>query len=350
MIKKISFFCAAAGAGVLFSRCGVPAGWLIGALLTGAVYGLFFKPIRFSGRLFDFALAYIGANIGLLMKTEMTAAVWSHFIPLLVVMVLILMSGWLFGKILYRLAPVDQKTAFFCCVPGGASVMMALSERYGADSRIVAAFHSARITLFVMTIPLLAGWLAQPTVQNARPLLPAGNELYGVDFLIFFIVVGTAFFLALILPIPAAPFLYAMILAFVVNEWFFPIGMMPKVFIGLGQVLLGGMIGLRFDRRVLRDLQDCGLPGAFVLFLYVCMSFFVSFLFFLMTELDFVTSLLSIVPAGAAEMASTAALLHLPASVVASLQLVRLLILFFVLPVLIPFFIKSKTSMPSKKL
>lgn len=344
MLLKIIYFTLAAAAGALFSYIGIPAGWLIGALFTGVAYSLFFGELKFYPGLFQFALAFIGVNIGLMMKVEMFSAIRAFFIPLLISLVMILAGSWLFGKILQRFSSVDEKTAFFCCIPGGASVMMALSEEYGADQRIVAAFHSTRIILFVLMVPLLAGLLAgDPGAQGAAVSPPAAASagIHPFDLLLFAGIVLAALGLSKVLRIPAAPFLYAMLLGFLFNQYVFEIGTMPQAVIGIGQVLLGGMIGLRFDRSVFRKLKEIGVTSIIVMLLYLGMSFLVSTIFFWLTPLDYVTSLLSIVPAGAAEMASTAALLDLKASIVASLQLVRLLIIFLLLPLIIPLLVKK---------
>lgn len=64
MIRKIVYLLGAAAVGGLLSWLHMPAGWLIGALLTGAYYRLRIGDLRFHPLVFLFAFALIGVNIG----------------------------------------------------------------------------------------------------------------------------------------------------------------------------------------------------------------------------------------------------------------------------------------------
>jgi hypothetical protein len=132
-----------------------------------------------------------------------------------------------------------------------------------------------------------------------------------------------------------------MLIAFLLNQFVVHIGEMPTDIVGIGQVLLGANIGLRFDHTALKQLKEIGWLSIGILMLFLVLTFVVSLIFFLLTKLDFVSSLLSMSPGGAPQMASTAAVLHLDASMVAAVQLIRLLIIFLLLPIVIPFLVKK---------
>jgi len=348
---RIILYLAAAGiAGGLFAWLNVPAGWLIGALLTGVIYRLKIGELTLPSYVFPFALALIGTNIGLSMKMSMFGEVASYFLPLAISLVTILLASWLLSRALSRYSALDPKTALFCCIPGGASVMLALSEDYGADQRIVAAFQSARVLVIVMAIPIFAGVVASLTgaggsghaSSHAVQSGTGGVTLFpGFQILCALAVLAAALGLAKVLKIPAAPFLYAMLLAFILNQFIVHIGTLPSIAVGIGQVLLGANIGLRFDRESLRQLRKIGWLSIGILFMFLVLTFAISLLFFWMTPLDYVTSMLSMAPGGAPQMSSTASVLDLNASVVASIQLVRLLIIFLLLPVTIPILMKK---------
>ncbi|WP_052363661.1 AbrB family transcriptional regulator [Geomicrobium sp. JCM 19037] len=152
-IKKVGFLLVAFIVGIVFQTMGVPAGWLLGALLTGIFYGLFIETYNFKGWPFALALALVGANIGIIMEAELFVHLHQYFFPLLVTLMITLFGGLGFGLLLNKWTGLDRTTAFFCTVPGGASEVIALSAHYGADERVVAAFHTARITMFVLLIP-----------------------------------------------------------------------------------------------------------------------------------------------------------------------------------------------------
>ncbi|GEL78567.1 AbrB family transcriptional regulator [Tenuibacillus multivorans] len=345
IIKKLFFYLIAFSTGFFLTYLGVPAGWLVGALVVGVIYSLFIERLTFSSAYFKFILGFIGVNIGLLMSEDLLLILSKYFLPLTMSIILILLGSLIFSKILSHYTFIDKNTAIFCCMPGGASVMMALSEEYGADQRIVSAFHTTRIILFVLLIPFLAGLFV-----DGSKLIAESNIFEGLNFEYLFLVklcaligiVLLSLVLAKLLPIPAAPFILSMILGFLFNQFIWEINSMPSFVLSFGQVLLGGVIGLRFNKSVLYKLKDIGLVSLLIMCLYVCLGLTTSVLIYMTTSLDFVTSMLSTVPAGAAEMASTAALLSLPSSIVASFQLIRLLILCIAIPLFAPLIFKHK--------
>lgn len=97
----------------------------------------------------------------------MFAEVASVLFPLIVGLVVMLVGSWLLSRLLYRYSDLDAKTSLFCCVPGGASVMLLLSHQYGADQRVVAAFQSSRVVLLVFSIPAFAGMVSCHTAEAA---------------------------------------------------------------------------------------------------------------------------------------------------------------------------------------
>ncbi|ASK62425.1 hypothetical protein CFK37_09785 [Virgibacillus phasianinus] len=361
MVRTLLYLLMAAAGGSLFAWLQIPAGFLIGSLLVGVFYRLQIGELTLPPYVFPFAMALIGANIGLTMELSMFAEVASYFIPLTISLVAILVGSWMLSRLLVRYSTLDSKTALFCCVPGGASVMLALSEEYGADQRIVAAFQSARVVIVVLAIPLLAGLMASLTgagdgANTAVSVPDTGTEgisfFPGFQFLCVLAMMALALFLAKVAKIPAAQFLYAMLIAFLVNQFVLPIGSLPTDVVGFGQILLGATIGLRFDRTALKQLKKIGWLSIGILMMFLVITFAISLLFFFLTPLDYVTSMLSMSPGGAPQMSSTAAVLNLDASVVASVQLVRLLIIFLLLPLITPYLVaghRDRSTVPPKK-
>lgn len=348
--RMLLYLVAAGVAGGLFAWLHVPAGWLIGSLLVGIFYRLKIGELSLPSYVFPFALALIGTNIGLSMKISMFGEVASYFLPLTISLITILLASWLLSRALSRYSAIDPKTALFCCIPGGASVMLALSEEYGADQRIVAAFQSARVLVIVLAIPLFAGLVASLTgaggsghtaSQTSQSVSGAVSLFPGFQILCALVVMAASLGLAKVLKIPAAPFLYAMLFAFLLNQFIVHIGTLPGIAVGIGQVLLGANIGLRFDKESLNQLRKIGWLSIGILLMFLVLTFAISLLFFWLTPLDYVTSMLSMAPGGAPQMSSTASVLKLNASIVASVQLVRLLIIFLLLPVTIPVLMKK---------
>lgn len=321
--------------GVLFSFIGVPAGFLIGGLVVGISYGLFLRPLSFSGMPFRFALGYVGVNVGFMMEPELFRLLLHYFLPLLISLTITLLAGVGIGWLLYRWTDLDPLTAYFSTVPGGASEVIAFSGEYGADNRIVAAFHTARITLFVMLVPFLASvfYPGDMTKVQGEPLF----ESISIGTLIgFFVAILLAIILFSLWKLPAGTLFYGVFAGFVMSEWILTNApSIPTYIAGIGQALIGVMVGVRFDRSTFLKLKEIGVVSALLLAVYFLFSLVNAAIFHWLTDLPYMTSLLSTAPAGAAEMSSTAMALHLEPTLVSSLHIIRVIALFLFLPIVI---------------
>ncbi|SDN79491.1 AbrB family transcriptional regulator [Alkalicoccus daliensis] len=339
MIRAFTVLIFGLTAGFMFDYINIPAGWLLGALLFGILYGLSRSDVTYDGVPFKLALTLVGANIGILMERELFGVLGTYFVPLFISLLLTFAGSFCLGWLLFKRAPMlDKRTALFCCIPGGASEIISVSGDYGADSRIVAAFHTARITFFVLLIPLIAGvWSPGDTFE-----LPEESSIFTVEhFVIFVLVIAAASFLNSRWKIPAGALLYAILLGFFLGEFVFDIEEVPSYIGGIGQALIGVMVGVRFDRKTFLRLKQVGFISARIIFLFLVLGFLLAYVFHVLSGASYVVSLLSIVPAGAAEMSATAFALGLAPTLVASLQILRVIAIFLSLPFIIKMIEKS---------
>jgi membrane AbrB-like protein len=343
LLKKSLYILCAVTVGGLFSWLNIPAGWLIGSILAGIICSFFIMKIYLPNKLFSFVLAIIGANIGLMLRPEQFLNYQALLFPFLLTLGITITGGLLLGKFLKRFSNLNHNTAFFCCLPGGASEVIALSHQYGANEKIVAAFHTTRITLFVLVIPLVVG--VNVPVSGQSEVLLNQVELTQILLalvLLLIIMVATLFFSQRV-SFPGSSLFFAIALGFL-GHILFPTVEVPGFMMGIAQAIMGAIIGIRFDRESLLQLKSIGGISAITLFIYFMMSLGLATIFFVITPIDWFTSLLGIVAAGAAEMASTAAALNMDAAMVATLQMARVLTLFLLLPFLIRIFAESNVT------
>ncbi|MBM7634485.1 AbrB family transcriptional regulator [Geomicrobium sediminis] len=338
-LNKIAFLMIAFVVGATFQAIGIPAGWLLGAIFTGIVYGLFVTSYSFNGWPFQVALILVGANIGVMMEPQLFLHLHQYILPLILTLGITLLGGLLFGILLDRWTSLDRKTAFFCTVPGGASEVIALSSHYGADERIVASFHTARITMFVLLIPFGVGMVYGQGSSETFTTSASGLEVQHV--LYFSVILILTMLLTKWLNFAGATLIYAIMIGFVASEFVFTFGALPSYIPGIGQVLIGAMVGIRFERSTLERLREIGIASAKILGLYMIMAICIAFIFYLFTPMSYLMSLLSTVPAGAPEMSSTALSLKMDPSLVASLHIIRMIVVLLVLPHFLKWMLKK---------
>lgn len=346
----IIYIAVAISTGFVMSTIGVPAGWLIGSIVTGIIWGVTKGSLHFGEYPFKIALSLVVANIGLRLDLNTIYSLRSYLLPFIFTLLLTILCGYGLSLMLHKKSSVDGATAFFCCLPGGASEIIALSKEYGADDRIVAAFHTLRITSFVLIVPFLLGQYYKTDVAEVTAQV-AHLELS--HFLFFPAVTALTLFLDRRFRFPGGTLLFAMAISFVISTFIIPIPSPPSYVTGIGQAIIGSMVGIRFDKQVLVRLLGVGKIAFGLIGLYLGFSFIIGYLFHLMTKLPFSVSLLGTVPAGAAEMSATSVALHLSPSTVASLQIIRVVVLFLLLPWLIKVFewrlSKKEESLPSNE-
>ncbi len=334
-------------AGALFIYLHIPAGWLLGSLISGILFNFLLKELELPNSLFKIALAIIGTNIGFMMTPDLFQYLAVYFIPLAITLILTVICGILMALLLRKYSSLDAKTAFFCCLPGGASEVIALSKEYGADERIVAAFHSARIMLIVLTIPFFVGIFHQGT-SMITTIEPNNITVPFTTWGVFLFVLIVAVFLSKKIKVPGGGLLIAIVLGFILSTLLLEVTIMPSFVTGGSQAFIGALIASKFDRASLRQLKNIGGISVKILFLYFIMCLGTAVLFYLLTPLQLSTSILGTVPGGAPEMSSTAIALNIEPTLVASLQMIRVILLYILLPFLVKWFIIDKRFMKYK--
>ena len=80
-------------------------------------------------------------------------------LPILFQIIVLVSAGFLMGMLLSRLTPLDRSTSILSSLPGGLPVMTSLAEDLKQNVGIVAVVHYFRLTIIVLTMPLLMPFL-----------------------------------------------------------------------------------------------------------------------------------------------------------------------------------------------
>ena len=265
-------------------------------------------------------LVIVGITLGLHFTPPVVAEVSSYGLHFVVLGLAALGIGALSGAVLRRAADTDPATAYFSSMPGGAAEMAMLGERFGARVDQVAFAHSTRMLLVVTVVPTaitLAGFDAN---DEYRPVLVA-FDLRGFALLLAASLAGG--FLARRLHVPTAFMMGPLLVAVGLTVSGISLSSMPVSLTNAAQVLLGGSLGARFDRRFLSDAPRFVAAVIPSVLLMLGLAALAGWALALASGANPGTGLLAAAPGGIAEMSITAKVLRIGVAYVTAAHVVR---------------------------
>ncbi len=156
-VERVVFtLMVAAIGGLLGVRLKLPAGALIGAMISVAFVNLAFGYAGQIPNSFRIAAQIVvGGILGLSITRETVASVRGILLPATVLVIAMISLGLIAGFILHRLTGVDLATALFSSSPGGMTEMILASMGFGADTPTVALLQLLRMISIVSIMPLV---------------------------------------------------------------------------------------------------------------------------------------------------------------------------------------------------
>ena len=238
----------AALGGALCAWARIPLPWMIGSMLGTAVAQMSGARLETlpGGR--DAGMVVVGLTLGLYFNATVVhevATYWPWFVTLGLCAV---GFGTLSALLLARLSGTDIATAYFGSMPGGASEMATLGEDYGVAADRVAFAHSMRMLLVVTVFPIgitVAGFSATEEYQPVTIPFDAG----GLALLLALGAVAGA--IARRVRVPTAFMMGPLLLAIALTANGITFSSMPTPLTNAAQVLLGSVLGSRYDRGFL---------------------------------------------------------------------------------------------------
>lgn len=152
-------FCGIA-LGLIFWRLGLPGGPVVGAMIGTGLYQLA-APVRASSPAgFDLVVQLAaGVSIGLsfnreLLQVARAALPWAFGSALVFLLVAVGMA-----LVVQRFTAINLATAIFGLAPGGIASMGVMAQAEGGKPAIVGLFHTVRVILTFLLVPILNRWL-----------------------------------------------------------------------------------------------------------------------------------------------------------------------------------------------
>lgn len=147
--------------GLLGARLKLPAGSLVGAMLTVIIFKLLMKsnwliPKEVS---FIFQVA-LGVMVGAAFQPEMLPYLKRLIFPVITSTVTLVGVGVILSIIFTRLNILDAPTAYLGTSPGAMSGIIVLAFEGNANAPIVVSFHFFRVVFVLLTAPIILKFVA----------------------------------------------------------------------------------------------------------------------------------------------------------------------------------------------
>lgn len=233
----------------VFQWVGLPAAVLLGAMFGGITLAANGRALQMPKWLFVLAQAVLGAMLARLLTTELFATLSQHLLAFVAVVASVFGLAVLIGVVLTKLGVVPGNAALWGSFPGAASVMVVMSEAYGADSRIVAFMQYLRVLLVTLAATVVAR-LAFGHVNHAA--VPMFGAIDLPSFAVTCVVMVLSAVIAAKARLRAGPMLITMGIFTVLQNHAGLHIELPRWLLVAAWSALGWMIGLRFTRDILR--------------------------------------------------------------------------------------------------
>jgi len=237
----------------LLAWAAFPAAVLLGPMLAAMAFALGGAPLEIPRWSFSAAQAVVGCLVAVTVTPATLAALGQQWLPMLVTIVHIIVSGALVGLALVLWGTMPGSTAAWGASPGGAAAMSIMAESYGADMRMVAFMQYLRMFVVVLTASgvsrLVLGHAVEPA---AGRVLSLGLDAPVLPLALTGLVIAAGLLLASRLRVPAGAMLLPMLLAAALSAGGLLRITLPAWLLWTTYACLGWYIGMRFTRSTVR--------------------------------------------------------------------------------------------------
>lgn len=305
--------------GWLAAWLGVPLAWLVGSMLVTAAVSLSGIAVGVPKGIYRAGQITVAVAVGLTVSADVATRIVPH-LPLILTGALVSVAvGRLLSPALARWGGMSPSTAHFSMVPAGISEMAELAGRRGADVGAVATFHTLRVMMVVMILPL-ALLLTTGASGVVMATTPAGIS----PQLFLALALGLASGLAASrIGMPSGFFVAPMLVISLLSGGGWVYAQMPGLLLALAQIALGMALGARFDRATVARLPRALAVGVPVLVLHGLLMVGIALGLARIWSFDPLLLVLGLATGGTAEMVLTAKIVAADAAMVAAYQVTR---------------------------
>jgi len=147
--------------GALGAKLKIPAGALIGAMLTIILFKMTMKMHWEVPKGFTFALqVFLGIMVGATFQPDLLHVMKKIALPVIISCVVLVGAGILMAAVFAKLGLLDFGTAYLGTSPGAMSALIVMALDSGAQPMLVVCFHFFRVVFVILTAPLIFKWIS----------------------------------------------------------------------------------------------------------------------------------------------------------------------------------------------
>jgi len=300
VLKSAATCVLASVSGWLFSKTGLPLGWLIGSMLAVAAASFFKLPTEQPKALMPYVRASVGTMLGAAITVELFVSFPQWWTSLIYLLIALLLSGIINFRLLSGPLKFDKPSAALCSVPGGIAEMILLSEQAGADQAKVAVVHALRIALCILILPVLISWMIDVDVQRSSAGLGSIPPLSDIGWFLVCVAAGIA--ADRWTKIPARLVLVPLVVSALLHISGVTVFEIPETLTNIVQVFVGINVGGRFAGITVRQLSMVLAAAVMVVSVQIAIAFFAANQVSGVSDLDPIALMLAYSPGGLAEM------------------------------------------------
>jgi membrane AbrB-like protein len=311
----------------------LPAALMLGALIAAVVLSAYEGQVKIA-RVFNVvAQGLIGCLIARSIGPGILGTMLQQWPLLLAFVFAVILFSTVLGGLLAYWKVLPGTTAIWGSSPGGASVMVIMSESFGADIRLVAFMQFLRVAVVAAVASAVARIWVPAGSAGPAPIewFPHFDGFFLAETLAIAVAgawAGTR------LRIPAGALLVPMFLGIALSATQGVTITLPPWLMAGSYALVGWNIGLRFTRAVVRHAARV-LPSVFASTMALVASCGVlAYLLHVFSGVDPLTAYLATSPGGADSIAIIAASSHVDMPFVMAMQTARFLIVMALGPML----------------
>lgn len=281
----------------------------------------------------------IATSIGLHLTESMVMQIVGHF-PLMLIAAFLTLLLALLGIGLMSRFGMDQTTAYLAFMPANFSEMIQIGIRYRANVGQIAAAHSVRMVVIILTVPATMFYMADVSPNAVQAHLPTDWH-----WLVPMLAAGVVAARAWKRIGWANPWMFGPLTLCGLITASFDLHMgLPAEISHFAQLMIGCSLGSFIDRGFFREAPLYLLKVLIFTLSMIAGTFLFAWVFGAISDFAQPTVALGMMPGSSTEMYLTAEALHLGAGMVTAMQIMRLVVVMACAEPILKLWLKSDST------